>query len=1014
MADTTERIILDVDERGVATALSSANKHVAAMERTVYSTGRSVEQNLLVKIANLKQTMQGDPLQLQRLDQLQERVLGRMKNNVQVFGDKIRQFIASPLQSVSEAAGTVAGKLGMVGTALAVGVGVFAGTAKAGFDAAKSLGEYGVRIKDIAIRTGLTNKEVAQFSFAMKRAGGDIASVEGIMRKLSQGLADNGEEGKAAREGLAQLGIKARDSQGALRPMSSILLQVSESLNAIEGTANRNALAIKILGRSALEALPALLELADGVRRAKELGLGPSEEDLRRFKEYQQVITEAEALWERFARGVKRPLAALFTVVMKAVTPDGKPIPFETLYSVTQLRTHGTVGEPQGPASATYGTRKALSLQSEIDKWNTTLMISDDTRQYAQTKSGLEEALKGSRSKAELARQEYFGFSGPSERAKELRSKWVSLEADAKRYEDRLKSLQEQLEQVKKLSTFQLDEEKMIPGPQRRMVPSLYGERGFGDAWTTERYMPEETIAKANAEYVAALADMNRARAEGEAQLFHQRNARAEAERRAELAHRIKVAELTAGPGSELSAVEQIYRLRIEGARTEEEMQAARYDREEQILELQKRRFDEIRSSFESLFDTMLSGSRGVWDAMKRTFFSIFLTPVKQQLATLTASLFTGRGYGGGGMAPAAGGWSGALAGVGGMFGGGGGTFGSGWGGSGNPYVFSAAGGGGSSQSAMSAQDLYMAINGQGSLGGGSGSAMKHNILQQIMSGKWSGFGNSKYGSAASGLGTMLGMGLALNGMQSGSGAKTIGGTSLAAFSTFGKQIGVVGSLGAGMFVDAMRRGGKTGIWEGAAGGAMLGFTVGGPIGAVIGAAVGFTAGLIRSFFKSATEKLREKIKTVYGVDVTEKNILQQILEIIKQNYGGNLDMGVRSSTVRELVELYALSTGKNFTAKASMQAYTYSQSGGAYTQQPLGGGYSMGSGASLDSLRGTSQTSGGGGTTVLNFQIDGKTVATATLQNNRVVTAANIKSMRSNAGRRELTALQLSPNLIT
>ena len=90
---------------------------------------------------------------------------------------------------------------------------------------------------------------------------------------------------------------------------------------------------------------------------------------------------------------------------------------------------------------------------------------------------------------------------------------------------------------------------------------------------------------------------------------------------------------------------------------------AARYSREEEIIDLQKRRFDEIRSSFESLFDTMITNSRSTWDALKRTFLSVFLTPVKQQLSMLVAGMFSGRAGGGGG-----GGFAGALSGIGGMF----------------------------------------------------------------------------------------------------------------------------------------------------------------------------------------------------------------------------------------------------------------------------------------------------------------------------------------------------------
>lgn len=48
--------------------------------------------------------------------------------------------------------------------------------AASAFEAAKSLGEYGTRVKDAELRTGLTAKEVGQFGFAARAVGQDISS----------------------------------------------------------------------------------------------------------------------------------------------------------------------------------------------------------------------------------------------------------------------------------------------------------------------------------------------------------------------------------------------------------------------------------------------------------------------------------------------------------------------------------------------------------------------------------------------------------------------------------------------------------------------------------------------------------------------------------------------------------------------------------------------------------------------------------------------------------------------
>ena len=44
--------------------------------------------------------------------------------------------------------------------------------------------------------------------------------------------------------------------------------------------------------------------------------------------------------------------------------------------------------------------------------------------------------------------------------------------------------------------------------------------------------------------------------------------------------------------------------------------------------------------------------------------------------------------------------------------------------------------------------------------------------------------------------------------------------------------------------------------------------------------APGFVAGMVRKFIKGAVEKAREKIKNLYGVDISDKAVLQQIVDI--------------------------------------------------------------------------------------------------------------------------------------
>jgi hypothetical protein len=97
-------------------------------------------------------------------------------------------------------------------------------------------------------------------------------------------------------------------------------------------------------------------------------------------------------------------------------------------------------------------------------------------------------------------------------------------------------------------------------------------------------------------------------------------------------------------------------------------------------------------------------------------------------------------------------------------------------------------------------------------------------------------------------------------------------------------------------------------------GGALIGYKFGGPLGAAIGAAAGAVAVIVRLFVKGAVDKAKEKIKALYGVDISDKGVLQQIVDTAKSAFGGNLDLAIRSPQVRDLIQLYAMTTGQKPT----------------------------------------------------------------------------------------------------
>lgn len=236
------------------------------------------------------------------------------------FAAKVKAGIQDPFAAAGDAIEGLLGKLGPTGTAVAGGIGIFTGIEAGAFAAAKALGAYATGIENVSIRTGLSVKEVGQFSFAAKVAGQDVGVFESAMRMLSQGLEDNSAKGQKARQGLKDLGVSAYDATGQLRPMSDIFLQVSDGLSKITDPAKRDAEALAVFGRAGIEILPTMVGLTGHLAKAKELGFGPTDAEVQRWKGYQEQIVIVESEFAKLRRQLEEPFAAIFSLTVKGAT----------------------------------------------------------------------------------------------------------------------------------------------------------------------------------------------------------------------------------------------------------------------------------------------------------------------------------------------------------------------------------------------------------------------------------------------------------------------------------------------------------------------------------------------------------------------------------------------------------------------------------------------------------------------------------------------------------------------
>lgn len=227
------------------------------------------------------------------------------------------------LGSLSKAAGLPQVVKGFKGVGLAVGnvikkVGslvfkmALLGGAAVGFAVAmvRSTGQAGDNIAKTSAKLGIGVEKLQEYRFAAERAGVPTATFDMAMQRMGRRVGEAANGMGEARVALKVLGIEARDSEGKVRSIESLLPEVADKLSLVGTENERNALAMKLFDSEGVALVNMLSDgskgLAEMTERARELGLVMSEEDVKAAEDF----TDAQTDMFSALTGVKTAISA--------------------------------------------------------------------------------------------------------------------------------------------------------------------------------------------------------------------------------------------------------------------------------------------------------------------------------------------------------------------------------------------------------------------------------------------------------------------------------------------------------------------------------------------------------------------------------------------------------------------------------------------------------------------------------------------------------------------------------
>jgi len=176
-------------------------------------------------------------------------------------------------------AGAVAG---VVAGVAALGAGI----TKLVLDAAEAGGE----LVDMSLKTGLSTTRLQELAYVGEQVGTSVETISSSMVRLTRTMGTAQAGGTDAAAAFAALGVSYVDSSGNLRSTEDVFNDAITALGDVENQAERDALAMELFGRSAVELNPLIKTGTEELERlsneAHTVGAVMSEENVAALESF--------------------------------------------------------------------------------------------------------------------------------------------------------------------------------------------------------------------------------------------------------------------------------------------------------------------------------------------------------------------------------------------------------------------------------------------------------------------------------------------------------------------------------------------------------------------------------------------------------------------------------------------------------------------------------------------------------------------------------------------------------
>lgn len=197
--------------------------------------------------------------------------------------------------------GGILTSLGPAGLAAAAGIAAVVGTAGALGSAAQQAVEFGSRVSDLALKTGITAEGLQRLDFAGSLVGVSMEQASSGVFKFSNALETAPEKVEALGLNVAELKAMAPDQAFAV---------FAEAVAGIESPSERAAAAMSVLGKSAGELMPLLRALGDEAANAADaFGVVQTDATVAALDDVDDAAAILSKTWDGLIRNIGASVA---------------------------------------------------------------------------------------------------------------------------------------------------------------------------------------------------------------------------------------------------------------------------------------------------------------------------------------------------------------------------------------------------------------------------------------------------------------------------------------------------------------------------------------------------------------------------------------------------------------------------------------------------------------------------------------------------------------------------------